>query len=40
MELCNGGVGVGKSLCELLVGSEEFLHGVIFLDVSIGQVVK
>ncbi len=40
MESCNGGVGVGKDLCELLVGSDEFLHRFIFLDGGIGQVVK
>ncbi len=40
MELCDGGVGVGKGLCKLCVGSDKFLHGVIFLDGNIGQVVK
>ncbi len=25
---------------KLLIGSDKFLHGVIFLDGSIGQVVK
>ncbi len=40
MEACNGGVGVGEGLRESLIGSDEFLHGVIFLDGGIGQVVK
>ncbi len=40
MDLCNGGIGFGKGLCELLVCSDKFLHGIIFLDGSIGQVVK
>ncbi len=35
-ELCNGEVGVYEGLCKLLVGSEEFLHDVIFLDGGIG----
>jgi hypothetical protein len=40
MESCDGGVGIGKCLCGLLVGSDKFLHGVIFLDGGNGQVVK
>ncbi len=40
MELCNGGVDVGKGLCKLCIGSDEFLHGVIILDGGNGQVVK
>ncbi len=40
MESCDGGVGVGKSLSKLCVGSDKFLHGVIILDDGIGQVVK
>ncbi len=30
MESCNGGVGINEGLCKLLVGSDEFLHSVIF----------
>ncbi len=40
MESCNGGVGIGKGICKLLIGSDKFLHGFIFLDGGIGQVVK
>ncbi len=29
-----------KGLCKLLIGSNEFLQGLIFLDGDIGQVVK
>ncbi len=36
MELCDGGVGTGKSLCKFLVGSDEFLHSVFLLDGGIG----
>ena len=40
MESCDGGVGISKYLHKLCIGSDEFLHGVIFLDGDIGQVVK
>ncbi len=39
-ESCNGGVGISEGFHELCIGSDEFLHGVIFLDGSICQVVK
>ncbi len=40
MKSCDGSAGVGEGLRELCVGSDGFLHGVIFLDGGIGQVVK
>ncbi len=40
MESCDGSVGFGKGLCKFLVGSDKFLHGVVLLDGSIGQVIK